>query len=414
MKGLILSLLIGMNYTIYANENSSNNRLVVPNIMVISNTTNVSTGGYTNKSGKLINQGSPNRMFAGARLNKQIPSLDELKKLFNKNSLLSMGMYINKTREIDKDEYKKRQTSSGKDKTKIEYNNTFKLEEKGELVVLSAVDKSTGYPSIIFKNLDGKLEIVALKFQNGVVPAKLVNYSFSKRKKASSYLIELREKSREGFYEYLYRFDFLNTVNRKVDLANADKSYSYLYGNGVKVRWPNAKRINLNLCGSFTPKKKERYLSALTKAVKKWNTNTEITIKSRVLRTNYPPINDLDTQCVYVVRGFALNKSSTSPGTPAFVSPVGDLDSRKLIDADLVILDDVYDFYEDMFIKQAPSALAALLHLNKVLTGTMIHEIGHFLGLAHQFDGTLSIMSYDRDRSFSRYDAEAINALYSN
>ena len=51
--------------------------------------------------------------------------------------------------------------------------------------------------------------------------------------------------------------------------------------------------------------------------------------------------------------------------------------------------------------------------ISTYLYKTARHELGHLLGLAHQFDGTRSIMSYEKeDVEIYDYDIEAIQELY--
>ena len=72
--------------------------------------------------------------------------------------------------------------------------------------------------------------------------------------------------------------------------------------------------------------------------------------------------------------------------------------SGNIYDADIVILGS----------EIAKDASFSTMDFNRVLS----HEFGHFLGLDHQFDGPMSIMSYDSVYSLGTYDNNAITELY--
>ena len=46
---------------------------------------------------------------------------------------------------------------------------------------------------------------------------------------------------------------------------------------------------------------------------------------------------------------------------------------------------------------------------------TIVHEMGHFFGLHHKFNGTKSVMSYKRKHhKIFEYDAKALRELYAD
>ena len=79
----------------------------------------------------------------------------------------------------------------------------------------------------------------------------------------------------------------------------------------------------------------------------------------------------------------------------------GNLFQGKIIDADVMI-----------WVKENEK-FGTTLENTSNLQATVAHEIGHFLGLDHQFDKNItSIMSYARVTYVTSYDTEAIARLY--
>ncbi|MBC87232.1 MAG: hypothetical protein CL677_08645 [Bdellovibrionaceae bacterium] len=178
-----------------------------------------------------------------------------------------------------------------------------------------------------------------------------------------------------------------------------DKNYKYILGPGVKTRWPVGSEIQLNFCTqrpyTFT-------------GAEKWNETLEgkVKITSEVV-TEYPPFSDLNTRCVYVVENYILENPKKQRRLLAETVLAMNRRSQKIIDGDIFYYRAEveafgWDFYD--------------YRIKGQLDETHTHELGHFLGLHHQFDDdTESIMSYDphiEDKLYD-YDIKAILANYS-
>ena len=107
----------------------------------------------------------------------------------------------------------------------------------------------------------------------------------------------------------------------------------------------------------------------------------------------------MNTNCIYTVRGYQTEHSPDYVNTAVNIYSAN-LFEGKLVDSDIVIWVKEYEKYDVPF------------EYNPKLKKTVAHEMGHLLGLDHQFNGTPSIMSYASERQISTYDVLAIDELY--
>jgi hypothetical protein len=173
---------------------------------------------------------------------------------------------------------------------------------------------------------------------------------------------------------------------------------------GVPVKWNSSEGITLHVCGHVSNKVDEIYLSSINKIwsdIFKYQFANPTKINfTTVLDEKYPPFSDLNHHCIYSVNNYLTYKDEHYINSASTIN-VADTNKGQLLDSDIFVWGKELGKFKVPFGDDSS------------FRRSIMHEIGHFLGLHHQFDGTLSIMSYDVKHDFiSSYDIEAINALY--
>lgn len=190
-----------------------------------------------------------------------------------------------------------------------------------------------------------------------------------------------------------------------------DTRYYYMVAAGVRVGWDQSKPVELSLCGIKSKELKTLILESIDEWKKHLQGRLEIQTK---IYEAYPPYLDLNSHCIYLIEDFQTKPEPEFKNTGATRSAIYDT----ILDSDIFLLKREIDKYTllDRFFKYPDS--------RNLLKSIIIHEIGHFLGLAHQFDEedldkkdlkqTIpSIMGYDeRITSIQSYDIQAIQYLY--
>ena len=188
----------------------------------------------------------------------------------------------------------------------------------------------------------------------------------------------------------------------KKPTTKVSSAYNYIYGPGVVVPWKldATRKVTVDICPSMSQKlSSTRIKSALEawEAPFAFKTNKLDIVLNEL--TVCKPFSDVDQHSIHYIDSY-LTIQQEDAYNAGFTMIHSDLSVGNIFDADIVILgaeiakDESFDAYE----------------FGRVLT----HELGHFLGLDHQFDGTSSIMSYKSIYNLSEYDDNAITELYKN
>ncbi|MDO9182596.1 MAG: hypothetical protein Q7U04_09315, partial [Bacteriovorax sp.] len=238
--------------------------------------------------------------------------------------------------------------------------------------------------SFILKN--GKLDLISL---NDVYDFKAIHYSQHKSGNAFS-IMGTVEDSHEG--KVLLSFTFVKKTFQK-EIRKTDSKYKYIYGAGIMIPWNQKEVLNVDICGAPSEVVKNIYKDGIAM----WNSTllNRLTIAIRALFT-YPPFSDLNTHCIYTVDNYQTEYSENIFNRGTTFSK-GNTSEGNIIDADIMI-----------WVKENAKMGKSLDEIDG-LTKVVAHEVGHLLGLAHQFDSdTYSIMGYDGVDWITDYDIDVI------
>lgn len=240
----------------------------------------------------------------------------------------------------------------------------------------------------------GKLELTDLETDTYVYPLKALHYSLKNTKDAFSILAETTDPT-DG--KVLISFTFVKKEEKKL-INKVSDYYKYIFGAGVIVKWDQNETLKINICSKYNS---FQLNSIYQKSVNTWSyyLKGRLNLETNVL-TTYPPFSDLNTHCIYTVDNYQTEYSDDimNPGT-TYTS--ANKFRGSLLDSDIMI-----------WVKENEKTGSTLEDVYG-LSRTVTHEIGHLLGLDHQFSGTSSIMSYNRhDTYITSYDRGAITTLY--
>lgn len=258
-----------------------------------------------------------------------------------------------------------------------------------------------GYPIAVLKNEsrtflltnrpEGERHILRVQYPDSSYSKPiLLHASVSKDKQNMSLLIWQYPNGGTRTLSALY-FSKKLTADEPVRIGQ----YYYLQGLGIKMAWPKDQALDISLCGYRASPLKDY----AREAVDSWN---EVLEKKLVLNLkedkSYPPFSDLNHRGIYWVDDFFIDPRPKISGY-AFAAFFND-GSANFVDSDVMV-----------FKSELNKTKEATPY---VIQRTLTHELGHFLGLHHMFDGTKSIMSYDfsDDGVISDYDKTAIQELY--
>jgi hypothetical protein len=341
----------------------------------------------------LFVKGDPATVIAGSlNTSRSFLSLDQIEDL-NGYDLTTVEQFTEKELVVEKDDTASVETGNEPTETDISQETKDKLfsfkKENGEYIYSSR--KSNFEFSFIER--EGKLELISLQLQGGTYNLKPIHYSLKNSNDAFSILTETTD-SDEG--KILLAFTFTKKIDAK-EIGKASTLFKYLYGPGVKIPWDQTNVLEVSICG----KQSTALESIYRKAIDQWNEalSGRLTIKTNVMIL-YPPFSDLNTHCIYTVKDYQTIPEAHFVNS-ATTFPKADFYKGKLIDADIMI-----------WVKEI-AKFGTTLENTESLQAATAHELGHLLGLHHQFDKNIrSIMSYDGTNYVTAYDKEAIAQLY--
>lgn len=337
--------------------------------------------------------GDPLQIIEGAELDRESPFRIENLELFNNFGTLDLYRFVQNramgpTRPAQDDQKPPEKV------TAVKKVRTHQFEKKTDTHYVY----SNGSPEfdLDFTVVGDRLEWTGIYGQE-IEP---LHYSTSVEGDAFS-LLGLYDDPSEG--RVLVRIVFMRPAQTstasRVFLEKVDDIFNYLFGPNVIAKWRGETKTIL-LCGPTA----SEYKTQVQASVDEWGLALENRLELKLeTPAVYPPFSDLRSSCIYSVNQYIMDPRDNYVyfGLSVFSAY---LPEARLLDSDIFI-------FEQEFAKLAPSPSSGFLKGQR--QRTLTHEIGHLLGLHHIFDGTESVMSYDRSHSkVESYDVKAIQGLY--
>ncbi len=243
------------------------------------------------------------------------------------------------------------------------------------------------------------------------------HYSLAQDEKSFSFLFSLPVDFDPGIGRetLLMAVYFIKKENEGLLSQMVNTAYNYLYGPGVKVAWNQKRPQTLLICGNAGESR--RYSGLVAEAATEWKPvlKDRLDFDYQFATEACPPFSDINTQTVTHAPDIIIVEGPEDL-TAAVTIPTPDFFKSELLDSDIWFIEGEWDELLESVHPDASLALPGLVDspvFRSDYKWTMVHEIGHYLGLHHQFDGTPSVMAYGdgTDRIYT-YDREALFELY--
>lgn len=254
-----------------------------------------------------------------------------------------------------------------------------------------------------FKLVGSIYQLTHLQVDKNIYPVNEIHYSLKQDQNAFSILFYVKT---DDNLITLLNFSFYKELEKfiNVDISDVNKKFKYLLGPGVKNFWsPIEKKLEFNICKN---KSEEINPVSILEQYKNGLKGFNSILKDRLdiftkVYISYPPFSDLNFHCIYTINNYLVNENNFEMVAGSTYSTFN-YSNREFLDSDIFIWVKEYDKNQISFANQSK------------ITKIIIHELGHALGLDHQFtDSIPSIMSYNSEINEAQdYDKEALEILY--
>ncbi len=245
------------------------------------------------------------------------------------------------------------------------------------------------------------------------LPIELLHYSVSPNRSAMSFLGYAEENGKLG--RTLMSLSFAKKDPRGEGAWITDDKYQYVGGPGVAFRWLEP-QIKLSVCIPETRlshssseglgKSSGELRTLVESAWRMWQENGRIGQRQPHIEiiNNPPPFSDVNSHCVYSIPDFA-HEASQEFVTTGLTIPVTNRSKGSFISSDVFLFE------------KAISKVSG----DRGFLSTAVHELGHFLGLGHEFTKNengqyrfWSVMGYldNRTATPSEHDKAALRNIY--
>jgi hypothetical protein len=258
------------------------------------------------------------------------------------------------------------------------------------------------YYKFLFQNNDGNLELSYIHANGSTYKSgdefEPIHYSINKASGVFSILV--RESNSD-----LTSFTFIPFNSPSLTFNEDGSQYIYLLGKGRPAAWKDRAGLPIAFCNPG-----ETTFEDLSKSsVKTWNKVLNGRLAITLQTKKCPPFSDVNERGIYLIDVYMFTplKHQTTAGVTL---PVLDPTIGKIVDSDIFVMrSEIYD--KQGAANYRSSAFYANIGPAK-LRRTITHELGHLLGLHHNFD-LPSIMNYDyQEDTLTKYDEDAIQHLY--
>ncbi len=339
-------------------------------------------------------KGDPNQLIDGSQRNQSSFINVSNVVLLNEYSLSHVIQYTEKAEIVRKEE-----TESAETGNEAEDEDTTESARKR---LYSFVKTSNDYSYVsaasdisfnFHKDENDVINLEGLVVKEDYYKLNPIHYSMKKSGDAFSILAEIVDTD---VGRILIAFTFTKKSEAK-KLNTVSSMYKYLFGPGVIVSWNQKENLEINICGQQSAAVEKAYRDG----IKDWDEalSGRINVTTRTL-ISYPPFSDLNNHCIYTVKNYQTIYGNRFVNMASTILK-GNLFKGNIIDADIMV-----------WVKENEKYGVSLEQSNH-LQAVTAHEVGHLLGLHHQFDKSIkSIMSYDDTAYITDYDKTAVGYLY--